>query len=89
MKRKFLGRLILFMLMFCFIAENVTHASEQKKIDTGEGIITSVVSDENYDGWTLQWEYEADYYDLLVGIEKDEAKIEYIYDENHNRIRKL
>lgn len=91
MKRKLLKCLNIMsasVLIAGTLANEVALADVQGYVDQEEGVITSVVSDAEYDGWKLQWRYEKDFYDLLTGISKQEENIAYAYDENYNRIQK-
>ena len=75
-------------LLLCTVGSSVTYAREIEQVETTK-LITEVVSVENYDGWELEWKYEEEFFDLLVGIMKDEESVRYRYNDNFQRIEKM
>ena len=91
MKKKHMKKinaLVASVLLLGTLTNDIALANTGVYIDPEEGVITTVVSDANYDGWDLTWEYNEDFYDLLIGISNGKESVAYEYDDNYNRIRK-
>lgn len=72
------------------LVSNVWAEEDTDDINMYDGIVSSsgvVWSEQEFDGWELEWS-AGDFYDILNSIERDDVKVNYCYDDVENRISK-